>query len=63
MDNSIRGEQRSSIQRPNGFLVSSLLFLDRIEKWLAGFFQMTQEEQKDAGICMDHPYIDDPNDK
>jgi len=58
MDNSIRGEQRSGIQQPNSFLVSSLLFLDRIEKWLAGFFQMTQEEQKDAGI-----YIDDQSDK
>jgi len=58
MDNSIRGEQRSGIQQPNGLLVSSLLFLDHIEKWLAGFFQMTQEEQKDAGI-----YIDDQSDK
>jgi len=51
MDNSIRGEQGSNLQQPNSFLVSSMLFLDRIEKWLAGFFQMTHEEQKDAGIC------------
>ena len=51
MDNSIRGEQGSNVQQPNGFLVSSMLFFDRIEKWLAGFFQMTQDEQKDAGIC------------
>ena len=58
MDNSIRGEQRSGIQQPNSFLVGSMLFLDRIEKWLAGFFQMTQEEQKDAGI-----YFDDQSDK
>jgi len=58
MDNSIGGEQRSGIQRPNSFLVSSLFFLDRIEKWLAGFFQITQEEQKDAGI-----YIDDQSGK
>jgi hypothetical protein len=50
MDNSIRVGQGSNLQQPNSFLVSSLLFLDRIEKWLAGFFQMTQEEQKDAGI-------------
>ena len=54
MDNSIRGEQGSGIQQPNSFLFRSLLFFDHIEKWLAGFFQMTQEEQKDAGI-----YIDD----
>jgi hypothetical protein len=58
MDNSIRGEQRSGIQQPNSFLVSSLQLLDRIEKWLAGFFQITQEEQKDAGI-----YIDDQSGK
>ena len=58
MDSSIGGEQRSGIQRPNSFLVSSLFFLDRIEKWLAGFFQITQEEQKDAGI-----YIDDQSGK
>lgn len=51
MDNSISGEQRSNAKQPNGFLVSSMLVLDSIEKWLAGFFQMTQEEQKDAGIC------------
>jgi hypothetical protein len=58
MDNSIRVEQGSNVQPPNSFLVSSLLLLDRIEKWLAGFFQMTQEEQKDAGI-----YFDDQSDK
>jgi hypothetical protein len=58
MDSSIGGEQRSGIQRPNSLLVSSLFFLDHIEKWLAGFFQMTQEEQKDAGI-----YLEDERDK
>ena len=58
MDNSIRVEQRSNIQSPNSFLIRSLMFFDRIEKWLAGFFEMTQEEQKDAGI-----YIDDQSDK
>jgi hypothetical protein len=50
MDNSVRGEQRSGMQQPNSFLVRSMLFFDRIEKWLAGFFQMTGKEQKDAGI-------------
>ncbi|MFZ1040840.1 MAG: hypothetical protein WCA79_04815 [Anaerolineales bacterium] len=58
MDNSIRVEQGSNIQRPNNFLIRSVMFFDRIEKWLAGFFEMTQEEQKDAGIC-----IDDQSDK
>ncbi len=58
MDNSIRVEQKSNIQSPNSFLIRSLMFFDRIEKWLAGFFEMTQEEQKDAGI-----YIDDQSDK
>ena len=58
MDNSIRVEQGSNIRRPNSFLIRSVMFFDRIEKWLAGFFEMTQEEQKDAGIC-----IDDQSDK
>ena len=59
MDNSLGVEQGSNIeQRPNSFLIRSTMFFDRIEKWLAGFFQMTQEEQKDAGI-----YVDDQSDK
>ena len=58
MDNSIRVEQGSGIQQPNSFLIKSMMFFDRIETWLAGFFQMTQEEQKNAGI-----YIDDQSDK
>lgn len=58
MDNSFR-QQGSGTQQPSGILVSSLKFLDRIEKLLAGFFQMTQEEQKDAGIY----YPDDQRDK
>ena len=46
MDNSIRVEQGSNVQPPNSFLVSSLLLLDRIEKWLAGFFQMNSRRTK-----------------
>lgn len=53
MDNSIRGEQENGAQQSNGFLVRSLKFFDRMKKWLAGFFEMTQEEQKDAGIYID----------
>jgi hypothetical protein len=52
MDNSIRSEQGSNIQQSNSFLIRSLMIFDHIEKWLAGFFEMTQDEQKDAGI---HP--------
>jgi hypothetical protein len=50
MDNSISSEQGSNIQQSNSFLIRSLMILDHIEKWLAGFFEMTQDEQKDAGI-------------
>jgi hypothetical protein len=53
MDNSIRGEQGANIQQQNNPLIWTVMFFDRIEKWLAGFFQMTQEEQKDAGIYFD----------
>ena len=58
MDNSVRGEQRSNTQQPNSFLVRGAMFFDRIETWLAGFFQMTQEEQNDAGV-----YIGDERDE
>jgi hypothetical protein len=50
MDNSLRSEQGSTIQQSNSFLIRSLMILDCIEKWLAGFFEMTEEEKKDAGV-------------
>jgi hypothetical protein len=60
MDNSLDSRGSDARQRPNRFFVNSLLFLDRVEKWLAGFFEMTQEEQNEAGIYIDNDQRDQP---
>jgi hypothetical protein len=49
MDNTVR-QQGSDVQQPSSSLVKGLMFFDRIEKWLARIFEITQEEQTDAGI-------------
>jgi len=48
MDNSLR-RQRSATNQPRG-LLASLHILGRILDWLAGLIQLTEEEQKEAGI-------------
>ncbi len=48
MDNSVR-RQGSDTQQPSRFSVSLQIF-DSILNWLAGLVQLTEEEQKDAGI-------------
>ena len=50
MDNPIR-QQRSDTQQPSGFFASLQIF-DSLLNWLAGLIQMTEEEQKDAGIYL-----------
>lgn len=50
MDNSFR-QQEPDTQQPNGFL-ASLYFFDGILHWLSGFIQLTEEEQRDAGIYL-----------
>ena len=50
MDNSFR-RQGSDTQQSSGFLASLQIF-DGILNWLAGLIQLTEEEQKDAGICL-----------
>jgi hypothetical protein len=51
MDNSFR-QQESETQQSNGFFVN-LQILGGLLHWLAGLFQLTEEEQKDAGIFPD----------
>ncbi len=46
-----------STQERGGFLARLRIF-DGILNWLVGFFQLTEEEQKKAGI-----YIGDPRDE
>ena len=49
MDNSFR-RQGSDTQKPSGFL--SLQIFDSLLNWLAGFIQLTEEEQRHAGIYL-----------
>jgi len=49
MGNSFR--RQGSGTQPSG-LLASLQFFDRILNLLAGLIQLTEEEQKDAGICL-----------
>ena len=51
MDNSFR-QQGSDSRQPGGFLASLQIF-NGILNWLAGLIQLTEEEQKDAGIHLD----------
>jgi len=48
MDNSIH-EQESGTQDQKSFL-AGLLILDRIINWLVSLIELTEEEQKGAGI-------------
>jgi hypothetical protein len=54
MDNSFH-QQESDIQQPSSFLASFHIF-DGILDWLAGLVQLTEEEQKDAGIYLGDQY-------
>jgi hypothetical protein len=59
MDKSFN-PQESNMQQPSGFLTSLRIFdsilplMRRSVKWLAGFLQVTEEEQEDAGIYLGH---------
>ena len=50
MNKSIR-LQESNTKRPSSVLANPQI-LDRILHWLAGFFQLTDEEQRDAGVYL-----------
>jgi hypothetical protein len=55
MDNSFQ-PQRSDTQQPDIFFSALIKILDRTLYWLLGFFQLTEEEQREAGIYLDRPY-------
>ena len=55
MDSSFREQEGSDRQQdPKRFWVRLLIPLSLL-KWLAGLFSLTEEEQHDAGIFLDHP--------
>jgi hypothetical protein len=47
--------RESNIQKPGSFLHSLQIF-GRILLWLSGFIDLTEEEQRDAGICHGDQY-------
>ena len=54
MDNPFN-PQRSDTWRPGAFLAALLKIFDSALSRLVGFIQLTEEEQRDAGIYLDHP--------
>lgn len=48
MDNSVR-QRESDVQQPRGPFAGLQIF-DTLLVWLARLFQLTEEEQRDAGI-------------
>ena len=54
MDSSFREQESGTQQDPKRFWVS-LTRLGSLLNWLAGLFQLTEEEQEAAGIYLDRP--------
>lgn len=52
MDNSFRQQGADTQPQPNGFLAASLQIFNDILNRLTGLFELTEEEQKDAGIYL-----------
>lgn len=52
MDNS--APQQESEQQQSSRLLGTLQLLDRIESWLTSIFELTEEEQEDAGVHIDN---------
>ena len=52
MDSSFREQASDTQKAPKSFLASLRSFA-WLTQWLAGAFQMTEEEQEDAGIYLD----------
>lgn len=47
--------KRSDTRRPGAFLAALLRKFNNALGRLIGFIQLTEEEQRDAGIYLDHP--------
>ncbi len=61
MDHSFRQQGSETHQQPGGLLASLQIFnsilplMRHSVNWLAGLIQLTEEEQKDAGIQIGDP--------
>jgi hypothetical protein len=55
MDNSFqRQESDSDMQQPRSRLVNGLHVFESLLHWLANLVRLTEAEQNDAGIYLDH---------
>ena len=54
MDKSLH-PQRSDTRR-SGTFNALLKIFKMVLHWLVGYFQLTEEEQREAGIYLDRPY-------
>jgi len=55
MDKSFHPQRSDTLWRPGTFFTAVLKIFDRTRHWLAGFIQLTEEEQRQAGIYLDRP--------
>jgi hypothetical protein len=55
MDKSFH-PQRSDTRRPGTFFTALRKIFNMTIHWLVGFIQLTEEEQREAGINLDRPY-------
>jgi len=55
MDNKSFQPQRSDTWRLGDSFIAFLKIFDSALNWLVGFIQLTEEEQREAGIYLDPP--------
>ena len=55
MDKSFH-QQKSDTRRPDIVFTALRKIFDLALPWLVGFFQLTEEQQREAGIYLDRPY-------
>jgi hypothetical protein len=53
MDNSFHSQRSDIRRRSGGFFAVLLKIFVSILRWLVGFIQLTEEEQREAGIYLD----------
>jgi hypothetical protein len=56
MDKSFHPQESDTGGRLSPFFTALLRIFDTARHWLAGFIQLTEEEQREAGIYLDRPY-------
>jgi hypothetical protein len=55
MDKSFHPQRSDILRLPGPFFTALLKVFDNALQWLVGFIQLTEEEQREAGIYLDRP--------